>query len=73
MIPGDSAAPLDLKALFRQWNNEAWPLKAAKVYRIELDEAIECLEKESFSIKELQGDHLPLGVDADKLEVPPPL
>ena len=69
VIPGNSAPPLDLKAIFRQWQNQAWPLKASEVHFIDLDEALKTLEKERFSIKELQGDHLPLGVDADKLEV----
>ena len=36
---------------------------------MDLDDAIDMLERERFSIKELQGDLLPLGVDADKLEV----
>jgi hypothetical protein len=29
------------------------------------------LERERYTIKELQGDTLPLGVDIERLEVPP--
>ena len=69
VIPGNSAPPHDLKPIFRQWQDQAWPLKATKIHTLDLDDALDTLEKERFTIKELQGDHLPLGVDADNLEV----
>jgi hypothetical protein len=55
--------------MFRQWRDPAWPFKAQNINALDLDDAIDMLERERFSIKELQGDPLPLGVDADKLEV----
>jgi hypothetical protein len=72
VIPGNSAPPHDLKAIFRQWQDQAWPLKATEIHTLDLDDAVDTLEKEYFTIKELQQKHLPLGVDADNLEVPFP-
>ena len=69
VIPGNSAPPLDLKAMFRQWRDQAWPFNASEVLSMDLDHALETLEKERFTIKELQSEPLPLGVDADRLEV----
>lgn len=69
VIPGHSAPPRNLKAIFRQWNDKAWPFKSSKITTIDLEDAFDMLDRETYSIKELQGDSLPLGVDADKLEV----
>jgi hypothetical protein len=69
VIPGKSAPPPDLKAIFRQWDDEAWPLTSSKINAINLDEAFDMLDRQRFRIKELQDDCLPLGVDSDKLEV----
>lgn len=69
VIPGNSAPPHDLKAIFRQWQDQAWPLKASEIHTLYLEDALDTLEKERFTIKDLQSDHLPLGVDADNLEV----
>jgi hypothetical protein len=71
VICSDSAPPHNLKAMFRQWHDPAWPFKSKSINAIDLDEALDMLDRERFSIKELQGDTLPLGVDADKLEVVP--
>ena len=72
VIPGESAPPHDLKAMFRQWHDKVWPFKSSKINTIDLHEAFDMLDRERYSIKELQRDCLPLGVDPDKLEVPPP-
>jgi hypothetical protein len=58
--------------MFRQWRDPVWPFKAQSINALDLDDAIDMLERERFSIKELQSDPLPLGVDADKLEVQTP-
>jgi hypothetical protein len=72
IIPGESAPPHDFKATFRQWHDKAWPFKlSSNINSIRLEDAFEMLEKERFSIKELQADCLPLGVDVDRLEVRP--
>jgi len=70
VVCSDSAPPHNLKAMFRQWHQAAWPFKSQIISTIDLDRAFDMLERDRFSIKELQGDTLPLGVDADKLEVP---
>jgi len=36
---------------------------------MDIDDAFEMLDREKFSIKELQGESLPLGVDSEKIEV----
>lgn len=69
VIPGNSAPPHNLKAIFRQWQDKSWPLPSSKINSIDLDEALQTLDRERFRIKELQDDCLPLGVDPDKLEV----
>lgn len=74
MIHGNSAPPLDLKAVFRQPHNKAWPFKPGKSPKgsaVDLDTAFDMLDRERYTIKELQGDTLPLGVDIEKLEVHP--
>jgi hypothetical protein len=55
--------------MFRQWNDKAWPFSGSEINAIELDEAYDMLDRERYSIKELQGDFLPRGVDDEKLEV----
>ena len=69
VIYGNSAPPHNLKAIFRQWHDEDWPFKSSKINSIDIDDAVDMLERERFRIKELQGECLPLGVDPDKLEV----
>jgi len=69
VVCSDSAPPHNLKAMFRQWHEAAWPFTSETINVIDLDGAFDMLERDRFSIKELQGDTLPLGVDADKLEV----
>jgi hypothetical protein len=73
VINGNSAAPHDLRAMFRQWQEKAWPVKSETVNIIDLDAAFDMLDRERYSIRELQGDSLPLGVEADKIEVRSPL
>lgn len=55
--------------MFRQWQEKAWPVKSETVNIIDLDTAFDMLDRERYSIRELQGDSLPLGVEADKIEV----
>jgi hypothetical protein len=69
VVSSDSAPPYDLKAIFRQWNDKDWPFKGSVINAVDLDEAFDMLDRDKYSIKELQGDILPLGVDAEKLEV----
>jgi hypothetical protein len=69
VVHGESAPPCNLRAVFRQWNDKLWPFKVSKINQISLEEAFDMLDRERYSIKELQNDPLPLGVDADKLEV----
>jgi len=69
VVPGDSAPPHNLKAMYRQWNDKLWPFKSSKISAIDLEVAFDMLHRATYSIKELQGDCLPLGVNADKLEV----
>jgi hypothetical protein len=69
VIPGHSAPPYDLKAIFRKWDDKAWPFKSSKITTIDLEDAFNMLERETYCIKELQGDCLPLGVNANQLEV----
>lgn len=56
--------------MFRQWQTKDWPIKATGINLLDVDSAFDVLERERFSIKELQGDSLPLGVDPEQLEVP---
>jgi hypothetical protein len=72
VVHGNSSPPLDLKAVFRQPHDKAWPFKRSKpssVNAIDIDTAFDMLDRERYSIKELQGDTLPLGVDTEKIEV----
>ena len=72
MVHGNSSPPLDLKAVFRQPHDKVWPFKRSKssnVGALDLDTAFDMLDRERYSIKELQGDTLPLGVDVEKIEV----
>jgi len=55
--------------MFRQWNDKGWQFNSKTITSIDLDDAFDMLDREKYSIKELQGDCLPLGVDKDKLEV----
>ena len=72
MVHGNSSPPLDLKAVFRQAHDKAWPFKRSKASNIgalDLDTAFDMLDRERYSIKELQGETLPFGVDIEKIEV----
>jgi hypothetical protein len=71
VVSNDSAPPYDLKAIFRQWRDESWPFPGTEISCIDLDGAFDHLDRDKYSIKELQGDFLPIGVDAEKLEVTP--
>jgi len=67
-VYGKSHPPHDLRAMFRQWQTNNWPIQATGLNLLDVDAAFDILERERFSIKELQGDTLPLGVDPEKLE-----
>ncbi|ODQ55419.1 hypothetical protein SAICODRAFT_17172 [Saitoella complicata NRRL Y-17804] len=75
-----SSVPRELRINIRGWKDETSPLvfsgQAASLQRktslrmriLPLDSAVATLKKETFPIKELKGDDLPLGVDADRVE-----
>ncbi|BFZ62061.1 hypothetical protein YB2330_003140 [Saitoella coloradoensis] len=75
-----SSVPRELRINIRGWEDETSPLvfpgQAYSLQRktslrmriLPLDSAVATLKRETFPIKELKGDDLPLGVDADRVE-----